>query len=485
VAATDMMLIAASVGPADERRYVVVGGAITITALVVVRQLVTFVENARLVDQLRQREDQLRHQASHDELTQLANRALFSERVDAALGAGSADPLAVLLVDLDDFKTVNDTLGHDTGDALLATVAGRIRQCVGPDDTVARLGGDEFAVLLRPPCDDGVDAAAERILGSVAEPAIVNGYHLLVQASIGIAVARPGDDPGTLLRNADIAMYTAKERGKGRSAHYVPGMAARVREYAQLGAQLREALDDGQLYLVYQPIVRFADGRIVGVEALVRWRHPVRGLLLPGAFISAAERTGLIVPLGRWALREACRQKALWSKVHGEDSPVTVAVNVSGRQLQEPAFVNEVANAVHEAGLRPDNVVLEVTENAVLTGGQVLDTLTTLRDFGVGLALDDFGTGQSSLGLVNTCPVDTLKLDKSFVDGITDGGQHAAIATAVVQMAKALGLDAVAEGIESKEQAECLVELGYRCGQGFHLLPPKPAAELDDILSRR
>jgi EAL domain-containing protein (putative c-di-GMP-specific phosphodiesterase class I) len=221
------------------------------------------------------------------------------------------------------------------------------------------------------------------------------------------------------------------------------------------------------------------------VEALVRWRHPVRGLLLPGAFIPAAERTGLIVPLGRWALREACRQKALWSKVHGEDSPVTVGVNVSGRQLQEPAFVNEVANAVHEAGLRPHNVVLEVTENAVLTGGQVLDTLNTLRDFGVGLALDDFGTGQSSLGLLNTCPVDTLKLDKSFVDGVTDGGQHAAIATAVVQMAKALGLDAIAEGIESREQAECLVQLGYRSGQGFHLLPPKPADELDDILSRR
>jgi EAL domain-containing protein (putative c-di-GMP-specific phosphodiesterase class I) len=288
-----------------------------------------------------------------------------------------------------------------------------------------------------------------------------------------------------LLRNADIAMYAAKERGKGRSARYVPGMAARVREYAQLGAQLRQALDDSQLYLVYQPIVRFTDRRIVGVEALVRWRHPVRGLLLPGAFIPAAERTGLIVPLGRWALREACRQKALWSKVHGEDSPVTVGVNVSGRQLQEPAFVDEVAYAVHEAGLRPHDVVLEVTENAVLTGGQVLDTLKTLREFGVGLALDDFGTGQSSLGLVNTCPVDTLKLDKSFVDGITDGGQHAAIATAVVQMAKALGLDAVAEGIETREQAECLVELGYRSGQGFHLLPPKPADELDDILSRR
>ena len=482
VAATDVLLVVASVGPADDRRYVVIGGAITITALVVVRQLVAFVENARLVDQLREREDQLRHQASHDELTQLANRALFSERVGAALGAGCADGLAVLLVDLDDFKTVNDTLGHDMGDALLATVARRIKHCVVPDDTVARLGGDEFAVLLRRPFDAGMDAVAEQILDSFTRPLVVDGCQLLVQASIGIAVARPGDDPGTLLRNADIAMYAAKERGKGRFARYVPGMAARVREHAQLGAQLRQALDDSQLHLVYQPIVRFTDRRIIGVEALVRWRHPVRGLVLPGAFIPAAERTGLIVPLGRWALREACRQQALWSKAHGADSPMTVGVNVSGRQLQEPAFVNEVANAVREAGLQPQNLVLEVTENAALTGGQVLHTLKTLRDFGVSLALDDFGTGQSSLGLVRTCPVDTLKLDKSFVDGITDGGQHTAIATAVVQMAKALGLKAVAEGIESKEQADCLLELGYCSGQGFHLLPPTRADELDELL---
>ena len=485
VAATDVLLVAATAGPSDERRHVVVAGVITITALVVVRQLVAFVENARLVDQLREREDQLRHQASHDELTQLANRALFSERVDAAFSAGSVDGLAVLLVDLDDFKTVNDTLGHDTGDSLLTIAARRIEHCVRPQDTVARLGGDEFAVLLQRPCDIGVASVAERILSSLTKPLVVDRYQLLVQASIGIAVARPGDDPGTLLRNADIAMYAAKERGKGRFARYVPGMAARVLDHAQLGAQLRQALDDSQLHLLYQPIVRFTDWRVIGVEALVRWRHPVRGLVLPSAFIPAAERTGLIVPLGRWALREACRQKALWSKTHGEGSLVTVGVNVSGRQLQEPAFANEVARTLHEAGLQPHNLVLEVTENAVLTGGQVLDTLKTLRGFGVSLALDDFGTGQSSLELVNTCPVDTLKLDKSFVDSVTDGGQHAAVATAVVQMAKALGLNTVAEGIESKEQADCLVELGYCSGQGFHLLPPTPADELDEILSRR
>jgi len=483
VAATDVLLVLATVGPAEDRRHVVVAGAITITTLVVVRQLVAFVDNARLVDQLREREDQLRHQASHDALTQLANRALFGERVDAALGAGPSDVLAVLLVDLDDFKTVNDTLGHDVGDALLAAVARRIQSCVRPDDTVSRLGGDEFAVLLQKPCPREVDSIAERILGSLTRPLLVDGCQLLVQASIGVAIARPGDDSGTLLRNADIAMYAGKERGKGRFVRYVPGMAAQILEHAQLGAQLRQALDDSQLHLLYQPIVQFADRRIIGVEALVRWRHPVRGLVPPIAFIPAAERTGLIVPLGRWALREACRQKAVWSKAHGDACPATVGVNVSGRQLQEPGFADEVTDAVHEAGLQPHNLVLEVTETAVLTGGHVLKTLKALHDFGVSLALDDFGTGQSSLGLVRTCPVHILKLDKSFVDGITGGGQHAAVATAVIQMAQALGLSAVAEGIESREQADCLVELGYCLGQGFHLAPPLRAEKLDEILS--
>jgi diguanylate cyclase (GGDEF)-like protein len=483
VAATDVLLVQATVGPADSRRHMVVAAAITITALVVVRQLVAFADNARLVDRLREREDQLRYQASHDALTQLANRTLFGERVDAALGTEPGDALAVLLVDLDDFKTVNDTLGHDMGDALLAAVARRIQNCVRPEDTVSRLGGDEFAVLLRNTGAHAVDSIAGRILESLTRPLVVDGYQLLVQASIGVAIAQPGDDSGTLLRNADIAMYAGKERGKGRSVRYAPGMAAQILEHAQLCAQLRQALDDNQLHLLYQPIVRFADQRIFGVEALVRWRHPARGLVSPLAFIPAAERTGLIVPLGRWALREACRQKAVWSKAHGAASLATVGVNVSGRQLQEPGFAEEVAHAVHETGLQPHDLVLEVTETAVLTGGSVFETLQSLRDFGVRLALDDFGTGQSSLGLVRTCPVHTLKLDKSFVDSVTDGGQHAAVAMAVVQMAQALGLNAVAEGIERMEQADYLANLGYAFGQGFYFAPPLPADKLDEMLS--
>ncbi|MGC9668394.1 putative bifunctional diguanylate cyclase/phosphodiesterase [Planosporangium sp. 12N6] len=485
VAATEALLLLVTVGGTDERRYVVVGGSIVITALVVVRQVVALRDNARLAGRLRQQEDRLRRQASHDPLTRLANRTDFGDRLDAALAAGA---VTVLLIDLDDFKTVNDTLGHGVGDRLLALVAERVRGCVRSGDTVARLGGDEFAVLLRQAWPATVDAVADAILTGLRQPVVVDGHELLVQASIGVAEAVPGDDPEALLRKADIAMYAAKESGKDGFARYVPGMGADIVEHAQLGAQLRQALDGGQLRLLYQPVVRIADGRIIGMEALARWHHPGRGEVPPGEFIPIAERTGLIVPLGRWVLREACRQKAAWRAAYGDLSPATVGVNVSGRQLQEPGFADEVADAVHEAGLQPHNLVLEVTETAVLTGGQALETLRALRAFGVSLALDDFGTGQSSLGLIRTCPVHILKLDKSFVIGGPDGdaearAQQQAVAAAVVHMADALGLDAVAEGIENAEQAERLAALGYRLGQGYHLVRPLPADEITRLLA--
>jgi diguanylate cyclase (GGDEF)-like protein len=494
VVATDVLLVLATTGRVDDRRYLVVAGAITITALVAVRQIVAFADNARLVDRLRQQEDRLRHQASHDALTHLANRELFAERLNAALAGGGAarGDLTVLLIDLDDFKTVNDTLGHSVGDRLLAAVAERVRCCVRPAGTVARLGGDEFAVLLRQAWPMAVDGVAEHILATVRQPIVVDGYELLVQASIGVTDARPGDDPEALLRNADIAMYAAKERGKGSFARYVPGMAADVLRHAELGAQLRQAIDGGQLHLLYQPVVRLCDGRIIGMEALVRWRHPSGREISPVDFIPTAERTGLIVPLGRWVLREACRQKAVWRAAHGDNSPATVGVNVSGRQLQEPGFADEVADAVHEAGLEPRSLVLEVTETAVLTGGQSLDTVHALHDFGVSLALDDFGTGQSSLGLIRTCPVHILKLDKSFVTGCPgDGGgadkdsadKQIAVAAAVLHIANDLGLDAVAEGIENQEQADRMWDLGYRLGQGFHLVRPLPPEEIDALLA--
>jgi diguanylate cyclase len=484
VAATDALLLLVTVKPPDGRELVVVAGAVVLTGLVVVRQLAAFGDNARLLRRLRQHEQQLRYQASHDDLTQLANRQLFGERVQAALVAAPHDPgLAVLLIDLDDFKTINDTLGHAVGDGLLVAVAERLRHCVRPGDTVARLGGDEFAVLLQRVGSDAVVEVAERILASLGRPLVAHGHKLLIQASIGVAADPAGEDAGELLRNADIAMYAAKERGKGGYACYASGMDAGILKQAQLGAELRQALDSEQLHLVYQPIVRLPDGRVVGVEALLRWRHPTRGPVPPAEFIPTAERTGLIVPLGRKVLRQACRQAAEWRRAHGDAALATISVNVAARQLQEPGFVGEVAAALREAGLEPQHLVVEATETAVLKGGQVLATLQALHDLGVRLALDDFGTGHSSLGLLRTCPVDILKLDKSFVDGVTGAEQQAAVAAAIARMAQALGLDAVAEGIETKAQAERLWELGYRLGQGFHFARPLPAHEVGRLLT--
>jgi diguanylate cyclase len=483
VAATDALLLLVTVRPPNGRELVVVVSAVVLTGLVAVRQLAAFGDNARLLHRLRQHEQQLRYQASHDALTRLANRQLFGERVQAALAVAPRDAgPAVLLIDLDDFKTVNDTLGHTVGDGLLVAVAERLRHCVRPGDTVARLGGDEFAVLLERARSGAVVEVAERILASLARPVLAHGHKLLIQASIGVAADPSGEDAGELLRNADVAMYAAKERGKGGYACYAAGMDAGILKQAQLGAELRQALDSDQLHLVYQPIVRLPDGRIVGAEALLRWHHPTRGQIPPAEFIPTAERTGLIVPLGRQVLRQACRQAAAWRQTHGDAAPATIGVNVAARQLQEPGFAGEVAAALREAGLAPRRLVVEATETAVLKGGQVLATLQALHDLGVRLALDDFGTGHSSLGLLRTCPVDILKLDKSFVDGVTGAEQQAAVAAAIARMAQALGLDAVAEGIETSAQAERLWELGYRLGQGFNFARPLPAHELDRLL---
>src|SRR6266705_3922135 len=449
--------------------------------------------NAHDITESRQFQDRLGHQASHDELTQLANRSLFGERIRRGLATAGARRLVVVLVDLDDFKTVNDSLGHVVGDALLAGVAERLRRCARPGDTAARLGGDEFAVLL-----EGADARAgvdiaERILAAFAAPVVADGHELLVQASIGVAGGQAGDGAGELLRNADIALYVAKERGKGGYACYAEGMAARIHEQARLGAELRQALDgvqrDGgvarQLFPLYQPIVTLPAGRITGVEALARWLHPVRGVVPPAEFIPVAERTGLIVPLGRWMLREACRQAAAWRRTHGERAPATMSVNVSARQLKERGFVGEVTDALRDARLEPHRLVIEVTESTVIESESILETLRALRDLGVRLALDDFGTGQSSLALLRTCPVDVIKVDKSFVDSVTGTPHQAAIAAAVIQIAQALAVDAVAEGVETQAQAERLHQLGYRLAQGFHFAEPLPAGHLTGLLFDR
>jgi diguanylate cyclase (GGDEF)-like protein len=485
ISATFIALITILPDGVNGRLWGVVAGAVISTALVVTRQLLAFQDNLRLIhrldtalDGLREHERQLRHAAAHDRLTMLLNRDAFGDRVAAALGSG---PHALLMIDLDDFKTINDTLGHTVGDGLLLSVARRLTASVPVGDVVARLGGDEFAVLLRNVPAAEADALARRILDGLALPVDVAGQLLLVHASIGGAIAGPTDDFASLLRNADIALYEAKDRGKGSYVRYTANMKARLFETAELGARLRGAIQRREFRLMYQPIVDITDGRVVGTEALVRWYPPGQGVIGPDDFITAAERTGLIVPLGRWVLRQACRQAAAWWRAYGDIAPLKMSVNVSGRQLCEPDFVDDVAAALADAGLPPDRLVIEMIETAVLDGGETNDKLHKLRELGVGLALDDFGTAASSLGLLLTCPVTSLKLDRSFVEGIVTVARQAAVATAVAQMARALSLDLVAEGIGTPEQAQLLQRMGYRHAQGFMFHRPLPPAEVAAI----
>jgi diguanylate cyclase (GGDEF)-like protein len=469
ITVTSGALIASLPPGAGLRVWGVVAGTIGTITLVVARQVLALRE-------LAEHEGRLVEQASHDALTRLLNRAGLAERATFLLSDDGPVGVALLLIDLDDFKTINDTLGHGVGDRLLVTVADRLLAAAGPNDLVARFGGDEFAVLVED--RRGIDETAQRILESVCTPAMIGDQTLLVRASIGAADAEPGDDLDALLRRADIALYEGKDRGKGTAVRYAPEMRTRLVETAEMGARLRDAIDANELRLVYQPIVRIDDGRIVGAEALARWYLPDGTSVSPGEFIPVAERTGLVVPLGRWVLRAACREAAGWVSAHGSAAPETINVNVAGRQLQEPGFVDEVADALATSGLPAARLTLEITETAALEGPHVIRTLHELRTLGVRLALDDFGTAASSLGLLLTCPVTSLKLDRSFVEGITTVTRQAAVATAVVQIAQALDLDVVAEGVETPEQAQLLRRLGYRRAQGFLYHRPQPPEQL-------
>jgi diguanylate cyclase (GGDEF)-like protein len=485
VAAVNLLLIAVAGGELRSEGRVVIFAAVVVTTLVAIRQYLGFRDNARLLREKRAQERRLQHEVTHDGLTGLANRALFRQRLTGALTGDG--PAAVLLVDLDDFKTVNDSLGHDVGDRLLVSVADLLRrQGAG---LPVRLAGDEFALLVT---DAAVDPeeVARQILDRLSQP--ISEHRLLVQASVGVAVAGPGATVDIVLRDADIAMYAAKQRGKAGYVRYRAGMEQPVLAHVQLGGELRRALDAGEFRVVYQPILGLDDGRVIGVEALVRWQHPTRGMVLPAEFIPAAERTGLIVPLGRFVLRETCRQTAAWLAEFGPDVLQKAGPNVSARQLHDPDFVADVVAALADSGLPCDRLVLELTESAALRGQQVSRTLHALDHMGVKLALDDFGTGESSLSLLRAFPAAIVKLDKSFVDGIEiDDGDPAAreareaVARAVIQLAGALGLDTVAEGIENAAQARRLRELGYTLGQGYHLARPMPAADMTALLARQ
>jgi diguanylate cyclase (GGDEF)-like protein len=421
--------------------------------------------------------------AERDSLTGAANRLMFQQSLEHTLTARQdLDGLtAVLFIDLDDFKVINDTLGHGAGDALLIAVTDRIRGLVRQGDLVARLGGDEFAVLTD---DDGElsrsRSMAERLVRDLRVPYVIGDHTITVSASIGIAAARGAGDAQELVRNADVAMYMAKANGKAGFAIFDPGMHAAIRARHELGAQLQQAVDLDQLLLVYQPIVSLESGRIAGLEALVRWQHPERGLVTPGEFIEIAEENGAILPIGRWVLRQACERAVAWQSLGLTPPDLFLCVNVSGREIQQPGFVGAVEEALAWAGMEPTRLILELTETALIKATTAtVATLEALRALGVRVVIDDFGTGYFSLSHLRQFPVDALKIAGEFVQGAEGDTRSAALAGAIVALAESLGIATVAEGIETEEQAERMRALGSTYGQGWFFSRPVDAAEVE------
>ncbi|MGH2594655.1 MAG: putative bifunctional diguanylate cyclase/phosphodiesterase [Actinomycetota bacterium] len=453
--------------------------------------------NTRDITERKQFEEQLQHQAFHDPITHLANRALFRDRVLHAIERQERDkkPIAVLFMDIDDFKTVNDSLGHAAGDGLLKEVGDRLKKALRSADTAARLGGDEFAILLEDG-GEGIRAAevAERIMQMLEDPFALEGKEVFIRASVGIAVADGTGDGGenaaeTLMRNADVAMYMAKERGKGRYQVFEPEMHDTALRRLELKADLQRALDHDEFILHYQPVIELESGAITGVEALIRWIHPERGIVQPLEFIPLAEETGLIVPIGRWVLGEACRFAVELQTEFPSDPaepPFHMAVNLSARQLARPEIVDEVRDILADTGLSAPALILEITESMVMQDMELaIERLNQLKQLGVLLAIDDFGTGYSSLNYVRRFPVDILKVDKSFIDEVADGGESSALTAAVIELAGILNLKPVAEGIERADQLERLMELKCDMGQGYLFARPLDPRALRTLLQER
>jgi diguanylate cyclase (GGDEF)-like protein/PAS domain S-box-containing protein len=444
--------------------------------------------NSRDVSERKEFEEQLAHQAFHDPVTNLANRALFTDRVEHALmrsQRGFPD-IAVVFIDLDDFKTVNDSLGHSAGDQVLQEVARRLRIAVRPTDTIARFGGDEFAVLLEGVTDSSYAAdAAARILQALEIPYEIDGKQVFPRASIGICLVNREEaapEAADLLRNADVAMYMAKRDSKGSYRMFEPAMHERVVERLELRAELQHAIDADQLQLHYQPVVRLGGHEILGVEALLRWNHPVRGLIPPAEFIPLAEETGLIISMGRWVLEEGCREGVELQKRFERKESLTLSVNLSVRQLQSDSIISDVRRALETTGLPPESLVLEITESVMLADTDfAVQRLRELKGLGVRLAMDDFGTGYSSLSYLSRFPVDILKMDRSFVGS----GENVALQSAIIALGASLDLDVVAEGIELPEQERSLHDLGCEIGQGFLFARPMPSSDLATFLAGR
>jgi diguanylate cyclase (GGDEF)-like protein/PAS domain S-box-containing protein len=434
-------------------------------------------------------ENELSHQAFHDSLTGLANQALFRDRVDHALARKARGPvdLAVLFVDLDDFKTVNDSLGHTAGDEMLVAVADRLRECLRTSDSAARLGGDEFAVLLEDlDAEDEADQVAQRLLSSLQDPFPIYGHDVVLSASIGIAFADAATSCDQLLRNADLAMYTAKRRGKDRFETYRSEMHAVALNRLEREAALRRGLDRGELVVEYQPVVTLPSGRIVGFEALVRWQHPDHGLLQPSEFIALAEETGLIGELGRQVLAAACSQTRRWQLRHPDIDPLSISVNVSPRQLHTDELIEDVEFSLRSSGLPANSLVLEITETAMMHDTEAsIARLVQLKTLGVRLAVDDFGTGYSSLSYLQRFPVDILKIDRAFVSTVGEQSADVSLAPAILSLARTLHLAAVAEGVETAAQADILAGLGCEFAQGFFFARPADVPTIDELLTRR
>ena len=420
-----------------------------------------------------------------DGLTGLPNRALFLRlvqrtvaRLDRHGGTGT-----LLLLDVDNFRHVNDELGHEVGDELLAAVAARLVDTTRADDALARLGGDEFAVLLDGTGVENAGRLAERLLATFGEPFTVAGHEVTVTASAGLAAVDPGVDTTELMRRGDVAMYVAKRTGKGRAASYEPAMDDATRGRLRLEADLRRAVESDELRLHYQPLFALGSGRVVALEALVRWEHPTRGLLAPAAFIGLAEETGLIVPIGEWVLQAAATEHARLRHHYDGEVGLPVHLNVSARQFRDSAFVGAVAETLDRFRIAPGGLGIEITESLVLDETELtIDLLARLRKLGAVISVDDFGIGYSSLTYLRRFPVDVLKLDRSFIEHITDQVEARAVVKAVIRLGHDLGLTVVAEGVEDEHQLAWLREWGCDAAQGFLLARPMPAPDLDDFL---
>jgi diguanylate cyclase (GGDEF)-like protein len=443
-----------------------------ITCGTIVLILLTIVRMVLILTQLKRKSHDLEGLAMQDEMTGLANRRRFEHALREVMADGQAQ---VALLGLNGFKSVNDELGRPVGDQALRSLARRLTRAVPDGALLARIGGDEFGVLVASGNAADTGALAAELAAQLREPVHAGGHDLLVGAGIGLA-AGEGDEPMEVLRRAEAAMYAAKRAGQAHR-YWEPAMDEQSTGHARLGAEMQIGLDTGQFRMVYQPIVALLEFRVAAVEALVRWEHPQLGLVSPAQFVPVAEQDGLIVELGAWILRTVCGQMVRWQADLGSSAPDRVSVNVSARQLVRPDFAATVADTLAETGLSPHSLAVEVTETAVFEGGQAVTTLHEIRKLGVRIALDDFGTGHSSLGLLQTVPVDILKVDKSFVDNVTEAGRHSVIAEALIQISAGLGITAVAEGVETAEQADALYRLGYRLLQGYYF--SRPVAEPD------